>query len=248
MSAFGPSSTARHSLSVRRLIVLMVLVAASREEAAAQSTAVESTADSRQSAAAVDFQRDLGLPFDSLLSLGARIERARTAADPVGLASAAHELRVAETVTGQQATLTSDDLFDEAVRLAKLRGRSDELRAVALLVPNEDVRQKLHRQGQAAKERERERAEAARDGERPRAQLRHLLVHNRSSEEVRVYVDGIALGPVGSLSQGEFAVYRSAPLIVLKARSPSHTWQAHVRRDFNKLAWTLHEPENSKDE
>ena len=94
---------------------------------------VESKAEKYQSAAGIDFAGSFGLSFPSLTTLGARIEQARQAADPVGLAQAANELLIAEKVSGKKAPISADDLRKQAVKMALNRQRSSELQAVALL-------------------------------------------------------------------------------------------------------------------
>src|SRR5689334_6602017 len=68
----------------------------------------------REAAATVDFRKALGVPFEGLTTIGARIEQARTASDPVCLAVLATELGVAEKVSGKKASLTSDEVMKEA--------------------------------------------------------------------------------------------------------------------------------------
>src|SRR5262249_14969347 len=67
--------------------------------------AVTSKATPRPAASAINFRKELDLPFDSLRTLGARIESARRKPDPVALAHAAHELAVSEKVSGKTASL-----------------------------------------------------------------------------------------------------------------------------------------------
>jgi hypothetical protein len=53
--------------------------------------------------------------------------------DPVALATIAHELSVAEKVSGKTGTLRSEDLAKEAIDIATARLDVNELKAVALL-------------------------------------------------------------------------------------------------------------------
>src|SRR5262245_47592661 len=69
--------------------------------------AVTSKATPRPAASAVNFRKELNLPFDSLSTLGSRIESARRKPDPVALAHAANELAVSEKVSGKTASITS---------------------------------------------------------------------------------------------------------------------------------------------
>src|SRR5205085_5697325 len=79
---------------------------------------VESKARKGKPAKAVDFRKELGVPYSSLHTLGARIDAARQAHDPVSLGHAASELAVAEKVGGKKASVTSTDLMKEANQLA----------------------------------------------------------------------------------------------------------------------------------
>src|SRR5262249_23043919 len=92
--------------------------------------AVTSKSAKRQTAATINFRKELKLPFDSLSTLGSRIYAARRLPDPVALAHAASELAVAEKVSGKQASLTSKMLAKEAAELAGMRRQEQELNAV----------------------------------------------------------------------------------------------------------------------
>jgi len=78
----------------------------------------------------INFNKELGLPYQSLSTLGARIDTARRGHDPVALAHAANELSVAEKVSGKKADLTSAQLLKQAAELAKLRRQVAELKAL----------------------------------------------------------------------------------------------------------------------
>jgi hypothetical protein len=91
---------------------------------------VNATANKVSPAKNIQFNKELALPFDSLRTLGARIDAARRSHDPVSLAHAASELSVAEKVSGKKAELTSVQLIKQAAELAKLRGEVAELKAV----------------------------------------------------------------------------------------------------------------------
>src|SRR5262245_48681024 len=81
---------------------------------------VDSKAQKRTLAASIQFNKELGLPYKSLTTLGSRIDTARRGHDPVSLAHAASELSVAEKVSGKQASVTSSTLLKESAELAKL--------------------------------------------------------------------------------------------------------------------------------
>jgi uncharacterized protein (TIGR03000 family) len=91
---------------------------------------VSSTGVRLTPASSVNFRKQLGLPYRALCTLGARIDAARRANDPVTLANVASELAVAESVSGKTASLTSKALAKDAAKLAALRRQVAELRAV----------------------------------------------------------------------------------------------------------------------
>ncbi len=78
---------------------------------------VTSKASKRVPATTINFKKAYGLPFDSLATLGSRIDAARRKPDPVTLAHAASELAVAEKVSGKKASLTSKALLAESAEL-----------------------------------------------------------------------------------------------------------------------------------
>jgi hypothetical protein len=94
---------------------------------------VDSKATHRPAAASISFRKDLGLPLNTLSTLGCRIDAARRAPDPVALAHAAHELAIAEKASGKEAGLTSKTLIKEATELAELRRKVAELKVVSHL-------------------------------------------------------------------------------------------------------------------
>ncbi len=98
--------------------------------AADDQQVVKSKGTPKTPAASVNFRQQLDLPFASLGTLGSRVDAARRAHDPVAMANAAHELSVAEQVSGKKASVTSAQLLKESADLAKLRRRAKELQAV----------------------------------------------------------------------------------------------------------------------
>jgi uncharacterized protein (TIGR03000 family) len=96
----------------------------------------------RVAASSVNFRKELGLPFHSLGTLGARIDAARRKPDPVALAHAASELSVSEKVAKKQASVTAKMLLAESAQLAALRRQVAELKAVFAVhqqIANEDT-------------------------------------------------------------------------------------------------------------
>lgn len=146
----------------------------------------------RRPATSIDFAYELELSFQSLAKLGAQIEEHREAPDPVGLASAAKLLQVAEEIAGKKAPLTAAELQKEAVELAKLRSIPSELTAIASLTGNEE----LNELAEAAKTRDKEEQAAAKSGDASKELHGDLHVHNHSHEGFHVYANGRHLGYV----------------------------------------------------
>src|SRR5262245_33924106 len=74
---------------------------------------VDSKPDKYAPAAAINFKKDLGIPYPTLGTLGTRIDSARRTPDPMALAHAASELAVAEKVSGKKTSLPSKELLKE---------------------------------------------------------------------------------------------------------------------------------------
>jgi hypothetical protein len=167
---------------------------------------LESKAETRETATSVDFNAALGLQFQSLTGLGARIEQAMQAADPVGLANAAHELAIAEQVSGKEASITSAQLLEKAVELAKLRLIESEIKAVAANVTDANTKKELDAAAKQAAERAAEMAQALEGDEKARGVGGTLTVYNYSYASVDVYYDGVYLGVVFPRAYFTFSV------------------------------------------
>jgi len=205
-----------------------------------QAEALTSRAEKNVSAAGIDFAAAFGLGIESLKTVGVRIEQARTAPDPVGLALAATELGVAEQVSGKQATLKADDLFKEAVQIAKLRNRPDELRAVALLAARHTDADALNKQARGA-EKQIARRKA---GEKTRGIQGTLTVINKTASQVTVYLNALPAGTVEPYDSNDFTVNGQAGGdCVLYARAPgSGAWGPKtVKVDIKNVEWTLND-------
>jgi hypothetical protein len=145
-------------------------------------------------ATAINFAGALKLPFESLSSLGHRIEQARKDSDPVALAAIANELRVAEKVSGKKAEMTSQDVGKEALDLAVLRGVPEELQALSLMTDDTTAQTRLKSEIDSAKKcqaEEREQAKAVANGEKPRALRGTLLIVNQTDDELQIRVNGV---------------------------------------------------------
>jgi hypothetical protein len=195
-----------------------------------------------KSAAAIDFAQELGLPFNTLTALGARIEQARQDGDPVGLAAAAAELSAAEKVSGKKAGLTAADLEKEAVTMARERGRSKELQAVALLLP--DASADLKDAAEKAAKREQQEAAAARSGEKKRGVQGELTVYNDSSQSANVFYNGQHLGWVEPGRRRQFTIgdYSGDSSFHVRATGDHGTqWDWDDHGDFDTYWWRIWE-------
>lgn len=195
------------------------------------------------SAATVNFNEELGLGFASLNALGQRIEAARNAMDPVGLASAATELHVAERVSGKTASITSAALMDEAVELAKLRFQADELRAVALLVEDEKVRKDFTDYAAQADKELAVQKQKKELGVRERGITRRLFVDNRTGYTLSIYVNGRYKGSLGPYGDGYVWVGDSrwgSTKLYAKAPGTSSYWSRTVSGNVSDFTWHLY--------
>jgi hypothetical protein len=165
---------------------------------------VDSQAQKGNPARSINFNKELGLPYPSLKTLGGRIDAARRSADPVSLGHAASELSVAERVSGKKAKLTATTLMKEATQLAAMRKQQLELAAMLRL--NSQFAQEqgtltfIKEQIAAAKRQAQEESEAVRRNEEPTGP-RKLLVNNYSTQYAVVYVNGnlkLEIPPGGS--------------------------------------------------
>jgi len=191
-----------------------------------------------KSAITIDFQKELGLGFASLTSMGIRIERARKAPDPVGLAAIATELAVAEKVSGKEAAVTAAVLFKEAIHTAKLRRDSKELKAVALLVKDETVSKDLTNLSKAAQKLE----EAIAKGGDKEKGVWWLYVHNNTGYGIYIYENLRYLGYVAPFGNaGPFFVgHGSGTNSVLIGKAPGKQWgPTIIDQTFNRYDWYL---------
>jgi len=164
------------------------------DAAAKDEQVVRSKATKTQSASSVNFRKELKLPFDSLSTLGSRIDAARRKPDPVALAHAANELAVAEKVSGKTASLTSKQVAQEAAQLAALRRQQQELQAV-LEIDNrkmleEDKIKLIKEQIDLANAQIKADKEAINSNLEPTWKPRKVIVNNYTTEYLDVYVNG----------------------------------------------------------
>jgi WD40 repeat protein len=203
--------------------------------------AIETKGQPRPSAAAVDFARQLGLGFPSLLTLGARIEAARRQGDPCGLAAAARELAAAEKAAGKRAAVAADGLTAEAVRLAKFRFRTAEMKAVADLAGGAAGQQLLAASRQAEEWAARAKKDRA-QGVKSRGIEGVAHIDSRVNVWLRVRVNGIDVGTLEPLGDLRAPVHdRPWDTTFLYAESDDgRVWQAEVTGKQAGYHWILH--------
>lgn len=167
---------------------VLLLAAAARGD----GKKIDSKLQERTRASTVNFAAELGLGFASLTGLGARIEAARDACDPAGLAAAAAELAVAEAVAEKSASVTAASIALEAAQLAKMRNIASELKAVALLSKDAAVSKDLL--DLAAKAAAAEAARQAGGADRARGIGCKLFVYNQTRHVLTCFVNGVNVG------------------------------------------------------
>lgn len=154
-------------------------------------------------ACTVNFRKELGVPFDYLMSIGSVIHQARETPDPVALASAAKSLAAAEAVAEKKAQVTSDQVLAEAIELVTLRGDAKELKAVAMLVDDPATKKDLSERAKAAADQ----SAGEEEGESSREFFGDLVVDNDTHETVKIYFDGRYMGRVNPHGHAHFHVH-----------------------------------------
>lgn len=203
---------------------------------------LESKAEQRETATSVDFNAALGLQFPSLTGLGARIEQAMQDADPVGLANAAHELAIAEQVSGKEASITSAELLEKAVGLAKLRLIESEIKAVAAIVTDPATRKDLEAAQKQAAEVAAEMAKALESDEQSKGIAGTMTVYNYSYASVDVYYNGIYLGVVFPRAYFTFAVgdYGYSHFDLYAEDAYGVFYRSHDTGNYDHYDWELY--------
>jgi hypothetical protein len=145
-------------------------------------------------ATAVNFKKAYNLPFDSLGSLGARIEAARRKPDPVALAHTASELAVAEKVSGKKASITSKLILAESAELARLRRQVAEMKAVYAIQQQvadaETDRRFWADQIAIAQKTAQQERDAVLSNELPTDAPRRILLNNYTTQYIDLWVNG----------------------------------------------------------
>jgi hypothetical protein len=216
------------------------------DPAAQDQQVVKSKAVPKTAAASVNFKKELVLSYPTLGTLGARIDAARRAPDPVALANAASELNVAESVSGKKASITSPEVLAEAAELAKLRKQEAELKAV-LQVSNqvmfaEDRVAALKKAIADAQAQTRADQQAFQMNQEPTAMPRQVVVNNYTTQYVDVYVNGYYKVQVlpGS-SQAITIEHRWNPTVLsgYGNEDMSNWGPRYIWGQFNKYTWNI---------
>lgn len=200
----------------------------------------------KTTAASVPFGKSLNLPFPSLATLGARIDAARRAPDPVALAHAASELATAESVSGKKASVTSKELILESAELAKLRRQVAELQAVQRVsqqvLTEEDALATVKKQIAYSQELAKQDVRSVEKNEEPTWTPRTVLVNNYSTQYLTVYVNGnykMMVSPGGAVTC--VIEHRWNPTVLtaygnedLDSWGPRYVWGK-----FTKYTWNI---------
>jgi hypothetical protein len=207
---------------------------------------VESTAQKGTPAKSVDFRKDLGVPFGSLHTLGARIDTARKAHDPVSLGHAASELAVAEKVSGKKASVTSTAVMQEATQLAKLRRQVPELQAMVHL--NQQVASEaelvmdLKQQIAMSQRQTKLETDAVKRNEEPTGP-RKVLINNYTTQYVDLWVNGNPKMQVEP-GQSKWCVieHKWNPMVLTAdGNEDAITWgPRYIWGNFPTYTWNLH--------
>jgi hypothetical protein len=213
---------------------------------AAKRNATDSKVTRRQSAATVNFRKELNLPLPTLGTLGSRIAAARRSADPVALAHAASELAVAEKVSGKKASLTSATLAEEAAHLAALRRQEAELQSVlevSQMIAAQQKNIELLTQSLAlAKEQAKQARDAFRADQEPTWSPRTVVVNNYTAQYLDACVNGNLKGTVGPGAQQVWTIEHRWDPTVLTAygNEDDQTWgPRYIWGRFKKYTWNI---------
>jgi uncharacterized protein (TIGR03000 family) len=208
--------------------------------------AVTSKATQQQAAATINFRKELKLPFDSLSTLGSRIDAARRKPDPVALAHTANELAVAEKVSGKQASLTSKMLAKEAAELAGLRRQEQELNAVLQvhqqMMMAEDNIVTIKRDFAMSQAQIKADKEAINQNLEPTWKPRQVVVSNYTTQYLDVYVNGNYKTQVQPGMQQTIVIEHRWDPTVLKAygNEDENTWgPRYIWGRFDKYTWNI---------
>jgi hypothetical protein len=203
-------------------------------------------ATKRTPATAVTFNKSLGLSFDSLRTLGSRIETARRKPDPVALAHQAAELSVAEKVSGKKASVTSKALLQEAAELAAARKQEAELKALLQVSMQEQVAEdniaSLKAQISTAQQIAKQDREFFDQKAEPTDKPRKVVANNYTSQYVDVYINGNYMAQLNPGSSQVFTISQRINPTTLKAygNEDGDVWNpAPIWGKFSKYTWNI---------
>lgn len=229
------------------LVSLVAAEQAKTEDPVPEEKQVVATkATQTPAASTVNFRKELKLPFDSLSTLGSRIDAARRKPDPVALAHAASELSVAEKVSGKTASLTSKQVAKEAAELAGVRQQEHELNAVLQvsqqLMMAEDNLTSIKKNIARAKAQVEADKESINRNLEPTWKPRKVVVNNYTTEYLDVYVNGHYKVQVQPGMQQTFMIEHRWNPTVLKASGNediNHWGPKTIWGRFDKYTWNI---------
>ncbi len=185
--------------------------------------------------------------MDSLGTLGSRIDTARRLPDPVALAHAASELKVAEKVSGKKASLTSKALLAESAELARLRRQVAELRTVSAVhqqIANEET--DIHfwtNQIAMADQTAQQEKDAVLRNELPTGAPRKILINNYTTQYIDLWINGYYKMQVAPGSSKWCVLEQKWSPTVLTAygdEDDSPTWgPRNIYGTFNTYTWNI---------
>lgn len=218
-----------------------------KDDAAAQDKqAVDSKATQQSAGKSVNFRKELNLPFQSLGTLGSRVDAARRASDPVALAHTASELAVAEKVSGKKAKVTSAALIQESAQLAKLRKQAAELKAVAQVANQvsgeEQLVANLQSQIDDAQAVAKADTEAFNKNAEPGWTPRKIVINNYTPQFLTVFVNGFYKTEISpGLTQTLVIEHRWNPTVVtVRGDDDTDTWgPRYIWGKFQTYTWNI---------
>jgi hypothetical protein len=224
-------------------MALLSLASMSWAEDKKEGPGEKKTCDKCQCACTIDFQAAFELPFEGLCTMGTRIDQARKSCDPVCLCCCANELGCAEKVSGKKASITSADLHKECIEMAKRRGSSVELKAVAYLLKDKAASDDLEKQAAKASEREENEIKEAKEGKKAKG-IGTLSVRNFTNYKIWIYVNDRRVGWVNPY--GEYSYHIGQPswmttkLFGLSDCGTRKWGPTYFAEDYSTYTWSLY--------
>ena len=188
-------------------------------------------------AVSVNFAKELQVSFGYLTGLGVDIARARMQGDAVGLAAAARSLEAAEAAAGKKASITADEVMRDAVELAFLRQNPAELKAMAKLVSDSALQEKLTTSAKVSQERIEGEAAILKKGGETKAFNGNWDVVNNSNECMDLFVNGVNRGHLEPGQRMTIHIHDHRPTTTLQAICEDGQ---EVRKEYVSFATFLH--------